>query len=129
MSPRPVRRRGPRLALGSMLAALATVAVPNEAARPEPAACEMMTTAALHARLAGMARYEFAGERILPYLALWRARGSASLPRLPDRVSVIAARGRPLLLAYHRDGCLIGLMPAPAEEVWTALRRMIGPVA
>ena len=120
MHPR-LARRGLRLALGLLAGALLT-------ARPA-AACDLMTADTLAARLTDAARYEYRGEAMRPFVVLWQAHRPAPFPVRPDAVAVYAAEGRPLLLAYRHKDCLLGLLPVAREEVWTALRRLVGPIA
>ena len=110
-------RLAPRLLVTALLAA-----------RPAQA-CETPPVEALAAGLPGAARHELAGALVTPFVALWLANRPTPLADFPDRVVVFAAAGRPLLVAYAREGCVIGVLPVARDELWAALRRAVGPVA
>ena len=76
-----------------------------------------------------MANEVLAGALVTPFVSLWLASRPLPLAGLPDRVVVFAAAGRPLLVAYAREGCVLGVLPVARDELWAALRRTVGPVA
>ena len=117
-----------RLALGILAGAPLTATPAKAEVRAEAQACEPMPVEAA-ALIPGLARHELAGDLVPPFVALWQAYRPEPLPELPDRVAVFATPGRPLIVAYGRQGCLPGVLPVARDEVWALLRRAIGPVA
>lgn len=92
-------------------------------------ACPTMTVAELADRLPGATRFEAGGELLPSFLLIWRQHRADALPTPPEGVAVFAPAGGPLLLAYRRGDCLLGLVPASPDEVWRTLREQIGPIA
>ncbi|HEX8375617.1 MAG TPA: hypothetical protein VF606_10605 [Geminicoccaceae bacterium] len=120
-SVRGALRLAPRLILATALLLAA-------ATRPAQA-CATPPVEALAAGLPDAGRHEFAGEIVASFVVLWLAHRRVPLPDFPDRVVVFAAAGHPLLVAYAREGCVIGILPVARDELWAALRQTIGPVA
>jgi hypothetical protein len=92
-------------------------------------ACEGMAAGDLARRLPDARRHELDGPMLPPLVALWEELRGRALPVAPDGASVFAVPGRPLLVAFRRDGCLLALLPIPPAELWRAMRRHVGPIA
>lgn len=94
------------------------------------AACTGPSVATLAEGLPAAARYDLGDELLPAFLSMWAAHGGNPLPgQAPDHVTVLAMAGKPLLVAFERAGCLIGVLPVPPAELWRALRAAIGPIA
>jgi len=92
-------------------------------------ACEGMAAGDLARRLPDAQRHELEGSVLPPLVALREELRGQALPTAPDGVAVFAVPGRPLLVAFRRDGCLLALLPIPPAELWRAMRRHVGPIA
>jgi hypothetical protein len=92
-------------------------------------ACEGMAAGDLARRLPDARRHELEGSLLPPLVAIWEELRGKALPAAPDGVAVYAAPGRPLLVAFRHDGCLLALLPIPPAELWRAMRRHVGPIA
>lgn len=92
-------------------------------------ACPRISVEELGRGLPEAGRFDFAAPMLPPFLALWAERGGAAMPEPPDGVTLFAVRGKPLLIAFQRAGCLVALLPAPPAALWEALRRHVGPIA
>ena len=92
-------------------------------------ACAGPSVDELAARLPGVDRFEFGSPLLAPFVALWLGHAAQPLPAEPDGVALFAPAQRPLLIAFRRAGCLLGLLPIAPAAVWQALRQQIGPIA
>ncbi|MEK0081730.1 hypothetical protein [Benzoatithermus flavus] len=93
------------------------------------ASCPLLSVEDLAEKLPAADRFEFETGMLRPFLALWAQHHDAPLAAPPDGVALFAFRGRPLLIAFRRAGCLVALLPAEPAELWQALREHIGPIA
>lgn len=93
------------------------------------AACPSATVPDLARRLGGAARHELGPELLPALLAYWRQRRGDPLAARPDGVAVFAPPAGPLLIAFRRRECLLGLLPSPKGELGRFLRERVGPVA
>jgi hypothetical protein len=72
-------------------------------------------------------RFDFEARMLPAFLHLWAVANRPALPLSPDRATVLAAPGKPLVILYGRDGCAIGALSTTRPELWRTLRATIGP--
>jgi hypothetical protein len=94
------------------------------------AACPSLAVEDLTRQLPAAGRFDVEEHLLSPFLALWaQRRDGAEPPGHPDGAALFALPGRPYLVAFRREACLVALMPVPAAELWWALRQHVGPIA
>jgi hypothetical protein len=93
------------------------------------AACPALSVEDLADRLPEAKRFELDAPMLPPFLALWRQHRAVDLPERPDGIALFARKDKPLLVAFRRAGCLVGLLPTEPDELWRAMRQHIGPIA
>jgi hypothetical protein len=71
-------------------------------------------------------RFAFEGAMLEPFLRLWHSAGRPELPITPESVIVYAAPGRPYVVGYEREGCMIAFLAVPHQELWRWLRPSLG---
>lgn len=96
---------------------------------PAIAACAGPSVVDLTAELAGAARHDLGAGPLPAVLPMWGQHRREPLPALPDAVTVFTLDERTLAIAYLRSGCLVGLLPVAAAELWHSLFTRIGPIA
>lgn len=106
-----------------LFAATAAPAQPDSAAR----LCPGITVAMFEQRFPQPAeRFAFERAMLDPFVELWRAGQRAALPVRPERVTVYAVPGRPLIIGYQAGDCVIGLLAIERERFWQWLRPRFG---
>ena len=71
-------------------------------------------------------RYEFHRAMLEPFVQLWHAAQRPDLPMRPERVTVYAAPGRPLLVGYERGDCMIAFLAVERQRLLQWLRPRLG---
>jgi hypothetical protein len=74
-------------------------------------------------------RFVFDGAMLEPFLRLWQSGDRPELPMSPESVIVYAAPGRPYVVGYERQGCMIALLAVQYQELWHWLRPSVGWLA
>jgi hypothetical protein len=117
--------------LRSPLAVLAALLLLADADASNAApTCGPSGSAVLQAEIGVRARRVTVGEALHPLFGgLWlKARGR--LPAVPpDSVTVFAAPGRPLLVAYSHEDCLLGVLTLPRDSLLVEMNRRFGAPA
>lgn len=93
------------------------------------AACGTMSVADLASRLPRTEQFDVDPSLLPAFMHLWRLHRRDALPGQPDGVVVFGGRGQPLISAFRRSDCLLGVLPTAPEELWRTLREQIGPIA
>jgi hypothetical protein len=70
----------------------------------------------------------FAIERAMldPFVELWQSGQRPALPVRPERVTVSALPGKPLVIGYQSGDCVIGLLTVERQHFWEWLRPRFG---
>jgi hypothetical protein len=114
---------GTLLASALLLAALPAGAEPTTAAR----ACPGITVARFEQRFPQpVQRFAFEHALLDPFVELWRAGRRPTLPLPPERVTVYALPGKPLVIGYQSGDCVVGLLTVERQRLWQWLRPRIG---
>lgn len=71
-------------------------------------------------------RFAFDGAMLELFMRLWQAGGRPDLPRSPESVIVYAVPGKPYVIGYERQGCMIAFLTVPHQELWRWLRPSVG---
>jgi hypothetical protein len=109
-----------------LLAALPARAEPETAAR----LCPGITVARFEQRFPEpVQRFAFAHALLDPFVELWRAGRRPSLPLPPERVTVYAFPGKPLVIGYQSGDCVIGLLTVERQRLVQWLRPRVGWIA
>jgi hypothetical protein len=116
--------------LASMLLVSILLGAPLPA-RGEPEAvarlCPGITVARFEQRLPEPGqRFSLEHALLDPFLELWRSGRRPSLPLPPERVTVYAFPGKPLVIGYQNGDCVIGLLTLERQRFWQWLRPRIG---
>jgi hypothetical protein len=61
-----------------------------------------------------------------PFLELWKSGRRPALPIRPERVTVYALPGKPLVIGYQSGDCVIGLLTVERQNFWEWLRPRFG---
>lgn len=71
-------------------------------------------------------RHVLAPDMVRPFVHVWIASRRTALPAMPTRITVYTRPEQPLLVAYHRDGCVLALLTIDRTALWELLRRRLG---
>ena len=74
-------------------------------------------------------RFAFDGAMLELFLRLWQSGDRPDLPRSPESVIVYAVPGKPYVIGYERQGCMIAFLTVPHQELWRWLRPSVGWLA
>jgi hypothetical protein len=74
-------------------------------------------------------RFAFDGALLEPFLRLWQSGDRPDLPMSPESVIVYAAPGKPYVVGYERQGCMIAILAVTHHELWRWLRPSVGWLA
>ena len=114
---------GTLLASSLLLAAMAARAEPT----PEARLCPGITVARFEQRFPQpVQRFAFEHALLDPFVELWQAGRRPTLPLPPERVTVYALPGKPLVIGYQNGDCLIGLLTVERQRLWQWLRPRVG---
>jgi hypothetical protein len=95
--------------------------------RPHGDVCRGPSVATIEARLADDGRRHALGpDMVSPFVHVWIASRRTALPAMPTRITVYARPDQPLLVAYHREGCVLALLTIERAALWELLRRRLG---
>jgi hypothetical protein len=100
-------------------------------ARAEPEAgtrlCPGITVARFEQRFPQpVERFAFEQAMLDPFVELWRAAQRPALPVRPERVTVYALPGKPLVIGYQAGDCVIALLTVERQRFWQWLRPRFG---
>jgi hypothetical protein len=110
---------------------VSTLLFASEPARAQPEAttrlCPGITVALFEQRFPPPAE-RFAIEQAMldPFVELWRAAQRPALPVRPERVTVYALPGKPLVIGYQAGDCVIALLTVERQRFWQWLRPRFG---
>jgi hypothetical protein len=106
-----------------LLAALPARGEPETAAR----LCPGITVARFEQRFPQpVQRFAFEHALLDPFVELWRAGRRPTLPLPPERVTIYALPGKPLVIGYQSGDCVIGLLTVERQRLWQWLRPRVG---
>jgi hypothetical protein len=71
-------------------------------------------------------RFAFEHALLEPFVELWQAARRPTLPLPPERVTVYALPGKPLVIGYQSGDCMIALLTVERQRLWQWLRPRIG---
>lgn len=71
-------------------------------------------------------RFGFDGGMLEPFVKLWRSGRRPDLPVSPESVTVYALPGKPYVVGYEREGCLIAFLAVERQNLWQWLRPRFG---
>jgi hypothetical protein len=74
-------------------------------------------------------RFAFDGAMLEPFLRLWQSGDRPDLPVSPESVTVYALPGKPYVVGYEHEGCMIAFLAVPHQELWRWLRPRLGWLA
>ena len=74
-------------------------------------------------------RFAFDGALVEPFLQLWQSGDRPDLPMSPESVIVYAVPGKPYVVGYERQGCMIAFLAVQYQELWRWLRPSVGWLA
>jgi hypothetical protein len=74
-------------------------------------------------------RFAFDGALLEPFLRLWQSGDRPDLPMPTESVIVYAAPGKPYVVGYERQGCIIAFLAVTHHELWRWLRPSVGWLA
>jgi len=112
------------LLIGAVIVAPASVAgAPKIAAQ----ACPGVAVAAFERGFPEQVRrFDFDGAMLEPFVKLWRSGRRPDLPVPPKAVTVYDLPGKPYVVGYQREGCLIGFLAVRRQSLWQWLRPRVG---
>ena len=118
-----------KLLAGTLLASTLLLAALPARGEPKTAAdlCPGITVARFEQRFPQpVQRFDFEHALLDPFVELWRAGRRPTLPLPPERVSVYALPGKPLVIGYQSGDCVIGLLTVERQRLWQWLRPRVG---
>jgi hypothetical protein len=118
-----------KLLASTLLVSILLFAAAPARAQPEPRArlCPGITVALLEQRFPQpVERFAFEQAMLDPFVELWRAAQRPALPVRPERVTVYALPGKPLVIGYQAGDCVIALLTVERQRFWQWLRPRFG---
>ena len=61
-----------------------------------------------------------------PFVELWQSGQRPALPMRPERVTVYALPGKPLVIGFMSGDCVIALLTVERQRLWQWLRPRLG---
>ena len=100
-------------------------------ARSQPEAnvrfCPGMTVARLEQRFPKpVERFALEHAMLDPFVELWQSGQRPALPMRPERVTVYALPGKPLVIGFMSGDCVIALLAVERQRLWQWLRPRLG---
>ena len=118
-----------KLLASTLLASTLLFATAPARAEPETSAraCPGITVARFEQRFPqSMERFAFEHAMLEPFVELWQAGRRPALPLPPERVTVYALPGKPLVIGYQSGDCVIALLTVERQRFWQLLRPRFG---
>ena len=117
-----------KLLAGTLLAStLLLAALPVHGEPTAARLCPGITVARFEQRFPQpVQRFAFQHALLDPFVELWRAGRRPHLPLPPERVTVYALPGKPLVIGYQNGDCVIGLLTVERQRLWQWLRPRVG---
>jgi hypothetical protein len=118
-----------KLLASTLLVSVLLFAAAPARAQPEARArlCPGITVALLEQRFPHpVERFAFEQAMLDPFVELWRAAQRPALPIRPERVTVYALPGKPLVIGYQAGDCVIALLTVERQRFWQWLRPRFG---
>jgi hypothetical protein len=112
-----------------LLVSTALFAAAPACAQPEVSArvCPGLTVARLERRFPQpVERFAFEHAMLEPFVELWQSARRPALPVRPERVTVYALPGKPLVIGYQSGDCVIALLTVERQRFWQWLRPRLG---
>jgi hypothetical protein len=118
-----------KLFANALLASTLVLTALPEPAQSETVArlCPGIDVARFEQQFPGAVR-RFALEQAMldPFVELWQAARRPTLPLRPERVTVYALPGKPLVIGYQNGDCVIALLTVKRQRLWQWLRPRLG---
>ena len=73
-----------------------------------------------------VARFAFEHAMLEPFVELWQSGQRPALPVQPERVTVYALPGKPLVIGFMSGECVIALLTVERQRLWQWLRPRLG---
>jgi hypothetical protein len=118
-----------KLVASSLLVSTLLFAGAAAGAQPETGMrlCPGITVAMFEQRFPQpMERFAFEHAMLDPFVELWQAGHRPALPVRPERVTIYAVPGKPLVIGYQAGDCVIGLLAVERQRFWQWLRPRFG---
>ena len=71
-------------------------------------------------------RFAFEQAMLDPFVELWQSGQRPALPMPPERVTVYALPGKPLVIGFMSGDCVIALLTVERQRLWQWLRPRLG---
>ena len=71
-------------------------------------------------------RFAFEQAMLDPFVELWQSSQRPALPMRPERVTVYALPGKPLVIGFVSGECVIALLTVERQRLWQWLRPRLG---
>jgi hypothetical protein len=113
----------------TLLVAILLFAATAARAQPESSArvCPGITVARFEQRFPQpVERFAFEHAMLEPFVELWQDGRRPALPLRPERVTVYALPGKPLVIGYQSGDCVIALLTVERQRFWQWLRPRFG---
>jgi hypothetical protein len=118
-----------KLLASTLLVSTVLFAAAPARAEPETGArfCPGITVARFEQRFPQpVERFAFEHAMLDPFVELWQAAQRPALPVRPERVTVYALPGKPLVIGYQAGDCVIALLTVERQRFWQWLRPWLG---
>lgn len=117
-----------KLASMILVSMLLLAALPARGApETEPPLCPGITVTRFEQRFpAPVQRFAVEHAMLDPFVELWQAGRRPTLPLPPERVTVYALPGKPLVIGYQSGDCVIALLTVERQRLWQWLRPRLG---
>jgi hypothetical protein len=118
-----------KLLASTLLVSTVLCAATPAGAQPEVSArvCPGITVARFEQRFPQpVERFAFEQAMLEPFVELWQSGQRPALPLRPERVTVYALPGKPLVIGYQSGDCVIALLTVERQRFWQWLRPHLG---
>lgn len=118
-----------KLLASTLLVSTVLFAAAPARAQPEVSArvCPGLTVARFEQRFPQpVERFAFEHAMLEPFVELWQSSRRPALPMRPERVTVYALPGKPLVIGYQSGDCVIALLTVERQRFWQWLRPRLG---
>lgn len=118
-----------KLVASTLLVSTLLLAAAPARGQPEARArlCPGITVARFEQRFPEpVERFAFEQAMLDPFVELWQSGKRPALPMRPERVTVYALPGKPLVIGFMSGDCVIALLTVERQRLWQWLRPRLG---
>ena len=118
-----------KLLTSTLLVSTLLIATGPARSQPEGGArlCPGLTVARFEQRFPEpVERFAFEQAMLDPFVELWQSGKRPALPMRPERVTVYALPGKPLVFGFMSGDCVIALLTVERQRLWQWLRPRLG---